>query len=119
LTAGVRVADVKYQAVQVVSGLLNSGVPPVASGASRETTVTPKIGASFQYDKNNLFYFSIAKGYRVSGVNTPLADYCNVTTPTLKTSKIWEDDTGIASSTTVGMAAPAEHLVSFVRDSIC
>jgi outer membrane receptor protein involved in Fe transport len=97
LTAGVRVADVKYDAVQLVSGVLNGGVPPEASGNSRETPVTPKIGASFQYNEDNLFYFSIAKGYRVGGVNTPLADYCNVSTPAPKTynsDSVWSYEIG-------------------------
>lgn len=97
LTAGVRVADVKYDAVQFVSGVLNEGVPPVASGASRETPVTPKVGAAFQYDENNLFYVSIAKGYRVGGINTPLADYCNATSPAPKTynsDSLWSYEIG-------------------------
>jgi iron complex outermembrane receptor protein len=101
LTAGLRVADVKYDAVQFVSGALNTGVPPVASGESRETPVTPKIGASFQYDDNNLFYVSIAKGYRVGGVNTPLANYCNVTTPAPKTynsDSVWSYEIGAKDS---------------------
>jgi iron complex outermembrane recepter protein len=101
LTAGVRVAEVKYDAVQFVSGVLNLGVPPVASGESRETPVTPKIGASFQYDEDNLFYVSIAKGYRVGGVNTPLADYCNATTPAPKTynsDSLWSYEIGAKDS---------------------
>ena len=101
LTAGVRVAEVKYVAVQNVSGPLNAGVPPTAAGASRETPVTPKVGASFQYDENNLFYASISKGYRVGGVNTPLADYCNVTTPTPKTynsDSVWSYEVGAKDS---------------------
>jgi iron complex outermembrane receptor protein len=101
LTAGVRIADVKYHAVQLVSGVLNTGVPPEASGDSRETPVTPKIGASFQYNENNLFYVSIAKGYRVGGVNTPLADYCNVNTPapnTYNSDSVWSYEIGAKDS---------------------
>ena len=101
LTAGLRVADVKYDAIQFVSGVLNEGVPSVASGESRETPVTPKVGAAFQYDENNLFYISIAKGYRVGGVNTPLADYCNATTPAPKTynsDSLWSYEIGAKDS---------------------
>jgi iron complex outermembrane receptor protein len=97
LTAGVRVADVKYNAYQFVNGYLNEGVPPVATGESRETPVTPKVGASFQYDENNLFYVSIAKGYRVGGVNTPLANYCTGTGPAPKTynsDSVWSYEIG-------------------------
>jgi iron complex outermembrane recepter protein len=101
LTAGLRVADVKYSAVQFVTGVLNAGVPPVATGESRETPVTPKIGASFQYDQDNLFYVSISKGYRVGGVNTPLADYCNAATPAPKTynsDSVWSYEIGAKDS---------------------
>jgi iron complex outermembrane recepter protein len=97
LTAGVRVADVKYDAYQYVAGYLNGGVPPLASGESRETPVTPKVGASFQYDENNLFYFSVGKGYRVGGVNTPLATYCTGTGPAPKTynsDSVWSYEIG-------------------------
>jgi iron complex outermembrane recepter protein len=97
LTAGLRVADVKYDADQIVSGYLNEGVPPVATGESRETPVTPKVGASFQYDDNNLFYVSIGKGYRVGGVNTPLANYCTGTGPAPKTynsDSVWSYEIG-------------------------
>jgi iron complex outermembrane recepter protein len=78
LTAGVRVADVKYAATEYSTGALNAGVPPIYAGGSRETPVTPKAGVSFQYDENNLFYANVAKGYRVGGVNTPLPSFCNV-----------------------------------------
>jgi iron complex outermembrane recepter protein len=76
LTAGLRVADVKYQAFQYVGGPFNAGVPPFVVGASRETPVTPKAGVSYQLNDNHLLYVSVAKGYRVGGINTPLAEYC-------------------------------------------
>ena len=96
LTAGVRVADVKFDATEYSSGALNAGVPPVYSGASRETPVTPKAGASFQYDENNLFYTYIAKGYRVGGVNTPLPSFCSGPTApaSYNSDSVWSYEIG-------------------------
>jgi iron complex outermembrane receptor protein len=96
LTAGVRVADVKFDATEYSSGALNAGVPPVYSGASRETPVTPKAGASFQFDENNLFYAYIAKGYRVGGVNTPLPSFCNGPTApaSYNSDSVWSYEIG-------------------------
>ncbi|MEJ1963581.1 MAG: TonB-dependent receptor [Gammaproteobacteria bacterium] len=74
-TAGARVARSKFEFSRAGNGPLNC-VHCSSSGKLDETPVTPKVGLSFQYDDQTLFYASAAKGYRIGGVNNP------TTTPT-------------------------------------
>jgi outer membrane receptor protein involved in Fe transport len=43
----------------------------VASGSLKEKPFNPKIGVSWQATETNLFYATIARGYRAGSVNTP------------------------------------------------
>jgi iron complex outermembrane recepter protein len=46
-------------------------------------------------DPNNLFYVSIAKGYRIGGVNSPLPTYCPGTAPdTYSSDSLWSYEIG-------------------------
>jgi outer membrane receptor protein involved in Fe transport len=86
--------------LQYDSGAFNQGIAPVAGGGSRETPITPKFGASFQYDDDDLYYVSAAKGYRVGGINTPLPDYCTGTSPVPKSynsDSLWSYEIGAKS----------------------
>lgn len=77
ITAGVR-----YSKVEVAYSSLNYGqavgfaVPTVANngivtGKTTERPVTPKFGASYQFDPTAMIYANAAKGYRPGGVNLP------------------------------------------------
>jgi hypothetical protein len=56
--------------VQLVSGVLNGGVPPEASGNSRETPVTPKIGGmAFGYYPTISDIVRIARLYQAFGAH--------------------------------------------------
>ncbi|MEJ0040691.1 MAG: TonB-dependent receptor [Gammaproteobacteria bacterium] len=41
------------------------------AGAQKEHPVTPKVGLSYQLDDSNLFYGTVASGYRAGGINIP------------------------------------------------
>ncbi len=43
----------------------------LTSGNQKENPVTPKLGLSYQANNANLFYGTIATGYRAGGVNIP------------------------------------------------
>jgi iron complex outermembrane recepter protein len=76
LTAGVRIASAYTEGKQYYAGPFVGPEPGAASGSFTEHPVTPKFGASYQPDENNLFYASIAKGYRVGGINANLGTLC-------------------------------------------
>jgi iron complex outermembrane receptor protein len=71
VTAGGRFADMSFNLAHYANGLENSGLGTF-SGTYHENSFTPKLGASFQADTNNLFYVTYAKGFRPGGVNAPL-----------------------------------------------
>jgi outer membrane receptor protein involved in Fe transport len=42
------------------------------NGSESDRPFTPKLGLSYQMDRNNLFYTTWAKGYRIGGANPPI-----------------------------------------------
>ena len=79
LTAGGRFADMRFDLANYANGLENSGASNF-SGSYHQNAFTPKLGASFQADPNDLYYFTYAKGFRPGGVNAPLpAGPCGAT----------------------------------------
>ena len=70
-TVGARVSQSRLSYSLFADGPLNGG-PVSQQGYLSQTPVTPKFGLSWQADDNNLLYLSIAKGYRIGGVNPPL-----------------------------------------------
>jgi outer membrane receptor protein involved in Fe transport len=60
----------------------NSGGPfapswPGGTVRTAENAFTPKVGINFQMDPENLFYVSVAKGYRPGGAQVPLPSACD------------------------------------------
>lgn len=76
LTGGVRVESVKSIGKEYYAGPFVGPVPGTASGSITEHPVTPKFGLSYQPDNKDLFYLSIAKGYRIGGINANLGTLC-------------------------------------------
>ncbi len=71
-TAGVRwsKADFSYTNHQAGpwAGTLGAG----SAGSESEKPVTPKFGVSYQADDRNMYYATIAKGFRIGGANRPI-----------------------------------------------
>ena len=76
LTAGVRVADTKFNSSAFYNGPVVGPAGVNDSGSSDETPVTPKFGLSYQATEDNMFYFTAAKGYRVGGYNPQIGLPC-------------------------------------------
>ena len=76
VTAGVRYAWTHFDFVNLNDGpqdlLLNKGVPATVSGSKDEKPFTPKVGVSYQLTPDDLFYATVAKGYRIGGATPPL-----------------------------------------------
>ena len=76
LTGGLRYAKTDLSATRVSTG-------PVAGAGTNFTTgqaehpLTPKAGISYQANADMLFYASVAKGYRIGGVNGPQNALCS------------------------------------------
>ena len=68
LIAGVRVSKTTFSIISLSDGPQNSGPRPGAAENS-QTPVTPKAGLQWQYDPNDMAYFTYAKGFRTGGGN--------------------------------------------------
>ncbi len=71
LTAGGRYAKTSFSFTHYANGTQNGGVSANA-GSQNETPFTPKLGISFQADRNDLYYATYSKGFRTGGDNAPI-----------------------------------------------
>jgi iron complex outermembrane receptor protein len=95
LSLGLRASHTTAQASIVSEGLLSSGAPPLLNGSTSENPVTPKVGLSYQATENNLVYASVAKGYRIGGLNTPVPSFCSTPAPSSYASdSVWSYELG-------------------------
>jgi iron complex outermembrane receptor protein len=96
LTGGLRVANTRYSFETLSGGIFNTGAPPIGTTATKETPVTPKVALSYQADDRNLYYFSVGKGYRVGGGNSPLPDICpsGAVPETYHSDSLWSYEIG-------------------------
>jgi outer membrane receptor protein involved in Fe transport len=76
VTAGVRVASYYTEGDQYYAGPFVGPEAGTAKGSFTEYPVTPKFGVEYQPDKDDLFYASVAKGYRPGGINAGLSTLC-------------------------------------------
>lgn len=72
LTVGARISNTKFETTVLRDGPLSGG-RSVTLGAQSETPITPKFGVSWQVDPSNLFYATVAKGYRPGGAQAQLS----------------------------------------------
>jgi iron complex outermembrane receptor protein len=76
LTAGVRVSSLDFHFDSFDAGPFSSRYPDSfggsEAGTEKDTPVTPKFGVTYEFTKNDLVYFTAAKGFRSGGVNAPV-----------------------------------------------
>ena len=96
LTAGLRYFDFHTKATSFQNGFLFDGsslynvTVPLANS---NTGVNPKVNLSYQVDPNTLFYATISKGFRPSGVNQPTVG-CGATPLTFGQDSVWNFEVG-------------------------
>jgi iron complex outermembrane recepter protein len=93
-TAGVRVAYAKSHTDLHFDGSFNGG-PGFFNGNETDKPVTPKAGLTWQPTASSTYYVSVAKGYRVGGVNPQI----NNTQPACQAALAADDLTGKLSQT--------------------
>jgi iron complex outermembrane recepter protein len=72
LTLGARESRIRYTFNTLTGGpqlFLNT---QSGSGAKSENAFTPKVSVAYQYNNNNLYYATYAKGFRPGGANNPV-----------------------------------------------
>lgn len=67
-TLGLRIAGTRFDYQSIQNGPLNGGLYSF-TGSQQGTSVLPKLSVSTDLDKQNMSYFTMAKGDRVGGAN--------------------------------------------------
>jgi iron complex outermembrane recepter protein len=72
LTAGARFSKTEFSFDTLTGGPTLFLQPQTNAGDKKENSVTPKFTLEDQFDANNLYYFTYAKGFRPGGANNPV-----------------------------------------------
>lgn len=72
LTLGARESHLRYSFDTLTGGPQLYLPPQTGSGQKSENAFTPKASLAFQYNENNLYYATYAKGFRPGGANNPV-----------------------------------------------
>ena len=72
LTLGARYSHMKYSFDTLTGGPQLYAPNRTGSNSNTENAFTPKASLQYQYDPNNMFYATYAKGFRPGGANNPV-----------------------------------------------
>lgn len=75
LTLGLRYGKADYMGQAYYAGPV-VGSPVSSTGTLTEYPWTPKVGLSYRLDSDRLIYATVAKGYRIGGVNSAVGQFC-------------------------------------------
>ena len=76
LTLGLRYARAEFEGQAHYPETLVAGPEFDSTGREIEHPVTPKVGLTYQFDRDNLVYFTAAKGFRIGGANPKVGQFC-------------------------------------------
>jgi outer membrane receptor protein involved in Fe transport len=94
-TAGLRVEQARYDSQQGVGGISGDPTLQIFDIAATDTLTAPRFNLSFQADPENLFYATVAKGYRMGGPNALVGVACPTETPaTYGPDSVWNVELG-------------------------
>lgn len=95
LSGGVRVDRTRSETTSYSGGFAYPDLPPVSHGITHERPLTPQFSLSYKPNETNFFYATIAKGFRIGGVNTQIPTSCQTVAPTSYTSDtVWSHEIG-------------------------
>jgi iron complex outermembrane recepter protein len=72
LTVGARESHMTYSFDTLTGGPQLYAPPRTGSGNNSENAFTPKVSLQYQYDRDDLYYATYAKGFRPGGANNPI-----------------------------------------------
>jgi outer membrane receptor protein involved in Fe transport len=72
LTVGARYSHLKYSFDTLTGGPQLYAPTRSGTGNNTENAFTPKVSLQYQYDPNDLYYATYAKGFRPGGANNPI-----------------------------------------------
>ena len=94
-TIGVRIAETMSNFTEHAGGFAYVGVPHLSHDVAKETPVTPRFGISYETEHQNLLYATVAKGFRVGGINVGVPVQCGAATvPSYSSDSVWSYEVG-------------------------
>jgi outer membrane receptor protein involved in Fe transport len=95
LSTGVRVDRYRSEETDYARGFAYRDLPPSTHGIKYETPLTPQFSISYKPNETNFFYATIAKGFRIGGVNAQIPPSCQTAAPSSYTSDtVWSHEIG-------------------------
>jgi iron complex outermembrane recepter protein len=95
LSAGVRVDRTRSEETTYAGGFAYPGLLPITHGITYETPLTPQFGLSYKPNETNFFYATIAKGFRIGGLNAQIPPSCQTVVPSSYASDtVWSHEIG-------------------------
>ena len=95
LSAGVRIDRTRSEQTNYSGGFAYPNLPPSTHGITFETPLTPQFSVSYKPNESSFFYATIAKGFRIGGVNAPTPASCQTATPSSYASDtVWSHEIG-------------------------
>jgi iron complex outermembrane recepter protein len=76
LTLGLRYAYAQFQGEAHYPTTLVVGPEFDSSGSETEHPLTPKVGLTYQINRDDLVYLTAAKGFRIGGANPAVGQFC-------------------------------------------
>ena len=114
-TLGLRWYELQYTTVRNEDGVSNGG-PSVSAGQARNTGFNPKASLSYQFDRDDMGYATVARGVRPGGTNTDnlAAKGCGQDYGPYQPDSLWSYELG-AKTRWLGGALVADGAVYFMR----
>jgi outer membrane receptor protein involved in Fe transport len=95
MSAGVRVDRTRSEESNYAGGFAYPNLPPSTHGITYETPLTPQFSLSYKPNETSFFYATIAKGFRIGGVNAQIPASCQTAAPSSYTSDtVWSHEIG-------------------------
>ncbi len=76
LTLGLRYARAEFEGQAHYPETLVAGPAFDSTGSEIEHPITPKVGFTYRFDRDNLVYATAAKGFRIGGANPKVGQFC-------------------------------------------
>jgi outer membrane receptor protein involved in Fe transport len=95
VSAGIRVDRARSEATDFAGGFAYPSLPSATHGIDYETPLTPQYSVSYRPDATSFFYATIAKGFRIGGVNDQIPAGCQTVAPSSYGSDtVWSHEIG-------------------------
>jgi outer membrane receptor protein involved in Fe transport len=95
LSTGIRVDRTRSEETDYAGGFAYPNLPPSTRGITYETPLTPQFSLSYKPNVTNFFYATIAKGFRIGGVNAQVPASCQTVAPSSYSSDtVWSHEIG-------------------------